>query len=65
MAIVFYGILWLAGGNDLVATTFDLGINAISWTLRVLLIVAPARVHHHQATYSACKTRPGQAASRL
>ena len=41
MAIVFYGILWLAGGNDLVATTFDLSINAISWTLRILLIVAP------------------------
>ena len=41
MAIVFYGILWLAGGNDLVATTFNLSINAISWTLRVLLIVAP------------------------
>ena len=41
MAIVFYGILWLAGGNDLVATTFDLSINAISWTLRVMLIVAP------------------------
>ncbi|MCH9678636.1 MAG: ubiquinol-cytochrome c reductase cytochrome b subunit [Actinomycetia bacterium] len=41
MAIVFYGILWFAGGNDLVATTFDLSINAISWTLRVLLIVAP------------------------
>ena len=41
IAIVFYGILWLAGGNDLVATTFDLSINALSWTLRVLLIVAP------------------------
>ena len=41
MAIVFYGILWLAGGNDLVATTFDLSITALSWTLRVLLIVAP------------------------
>ncbi len=41
MAIVFYGILWLGGGNDLVATTFNLSINAISWTLRVMLIVAP------------------------
>jgi len=41
MAIVFYGILWLGGGNDLVATTFDLSINAISWTLRIMLIVAP------------------------
>jgi len=41
MAIVFYGILWLGGGNDLVATTFNLSINAISWTLRIMLIVAP------------------------
>ena len=41
MAIVFYGILWLGGGNDIVATAFDMSINAISWTLRILLIVAP------------------------
>ena len=41
IAITFYGILWLAGGNDLVATTFDLSINAISRSLQVLLIVAP------------------------
>ena len=41
MAIVFYGILWLAGGNDLMATTFNMSINAISWTLRILLIVGP------------------------
>ena len=41
MAIVFYGILWLAGGNDLMATTFNMSINAISWTLRIMLIVAP------------------------
>ena len=41
MAIVFYGILWLAGGNDLMAVAFDLSINAISRTLQILLIVAP------------------------
>jgi ubiquinol-cytochrome c reductase cytochrome b subunit len=41
MAIVFYGILWLAGGNDLMATAFDLSINAISRTLQISLIVAP------------------------
>ncbi len=41
MAIVFYGILWFAGGNDLVATAFDLSINAISRTLQISLIVAP------------------------
>lgn len=43
-AITFYCILWLAGGNDLAATAFDLSINALSWTLRVLLIVAPPLV---------------------
>lgn len=41
MAITFYVILWIGGGNDIVATNFDLSINAISWTLRILLIVAP------------------------
>lgn len=41
MAIVFYGILWLAGGNDLVATAFNLSINAISRTLQISLIVLP------------------------
>ena len=41
MAIVFYGILWLGGGNDIVANAFQLSINSISWALRILLIVAP------------------------
>ncbi|MFM8516019.1 MAG: cytochrome bc complex cytochrome b subunit [Actinomycetota bacterium] len=41
MAIVFYGILWIGGGNDIVAVAFDLSINSISWALRILLIVAP------------------------
>ncbi len=41
MAITFYGILWIGGGNDLVATAFDLSINSISWFLRISLIVLP------------------------
>ena len=41
VAIVFYGILWIGGGNDVIATTFDLSFNALAWTLRVLLIAAP------------------------
>jgi ubiquinol-cytochrome c reductase cytochrome b subunit len=41
MSIVFYGLLWIGGGNDLVATTFDMSINAISWALRIGLIVLP------------------------
>ncbi len=40
-AIVFYGILWIGGGNDIIATTFDLSINAISRTLQIMLIAGP------------------------
>jgi ubiquinol-cytochrome c reductase cytochrome b subunit len=41
MAITFYGILWIGGGNDLIATAFDMSINSLSWFLRISLIVAP------------------------
>ncbi len=41
MAITFYCLLWIGGANDIIAVTFDLSINAITWTLRVLLIVLP------------------------
>ena len=41
MAITFYVLLWIGGGNDVIATTFDLSINAITWFLRVGLIVLP------------------------
>lgn len=34
-------ILALAGSNDLIATHFSLSINAITWTFRVALFVAP------------------------
>ncbi|WBQ03478.1 cytochrome bc1 complex cytochrome b subunit [Kribbella sp. CA-293567] len=39
--IVFYGILWLNSGNDLIATHFDLSINAITWVCRVLIFLGP------------------------
>lgn len=39
--LVFYIILWISGGNDLIATTFDWSINAITWTLRILAIAGP------------------------
>jgi ubiquinol-cytochrome c reductase cytochrome b subunit len=42
MALTFYLVLFLAGGNDIMAFVFGLSINAITWTLRVALIVAPA-----------------------
>jgi ubiquinol-cytochrome c reductase cytochrome b subunit len=37
-------VLVLAGSNDLIATRFHLSINDITWTLRVMLFVAPAIV---------------------
>jgi ubiquinol-cytochrome c reductase cytochrome b subunit len=41
MALTFYTLLWINGGNDIIATNFDLSINTITWTIRVLLIVLP------------------------
>ncbi|MHB1802773.1 MAG: cytochrome bc1 complex cytochrome b subunit, partial [Actinomycetes bacterium] len=41
MALVFYGILWFNGGNDVVATHFGLSLESITWACRVLIFVAP------------------------
>ncbi|MEV5880255.1 ubiquinol-cytochrome c reductase cytochrome b subunit [Streptomyces sp. NPDC052101] len=38
---VFYGVLLLAGGNDVIAQTFRISVNALTWVLRVCLVVAP------------------------
>ena len=41
MSLTFYTILLFAGGNDIIATTFNLSINQLTWTFRVTLIVLP------------------------
>ena len=41
MSLTFYTILLFAGGNDIIATTFNLSINQLTWTFRVTLIVVP------------------------
>ncbi|MEU9444874.1 ubiquinol-cytochrome c reductase cytochrome b subunit [Streptomyces sp. NPDC048304] len=38
---VFYGVLLVAGGNDVIAQTFRVSVNAITWVCRIGLIVAP------------------------
>ncbi|GAA2784110.1 ubiquinol-cytochrome c reductase cytochrome b subunit [Streptomyces rameus] len=38
---VFYGVLLLAGGNDIIAFTFRVSVNALTWVLRIALVVAP------------------------
>ncbi len=40
-AMTAYAMLWLAGGNDLIAITFDVSLNAVTYVLRVLVFVAP------------------------
>ncbi|MCC6375545.1 MAG: ubiquinol-cytochrome c reductase cytochrome b subunit [Microbacteriaceae bacterium] len=39
--IVFYAVLWAAGGSDIIATHFSLTIEAVTHTLQALLILGP------------------------
>ncbi|MGW0712703.1 cytochrome bc1 complex cytochrome b subunit [Streptomyces sp. NPDC002643] len=39
--IVFYGVLLLAGANDIVSLTFQVSLDALTWVLRVAVIVLP------------------------
>ena len=41
MSLSFYILLWLGGGNDIIATTFNMSINAITWFMRFALIAVP------------------------
>ncbi len=41
-AILFYGMLWLSGGNDFIATIFQVPVNAITEVMRFGLFVIPA-----------------------
>ncbi len=36
-----YAMLWIAGGNDIIATTFHMSIEAIIWAMRIAVIVVP------------------------
>ncbi|MET9987230.1 cytochrome bc1 complex cytochrome b subunit [Streptomyces rochei] len=40
-AVCFYGVLLLAGGNDILAHVFDVSINLLTWVFRVALVVLP------------------------
>ncbi|MDT4957253.1 MAG: ubiquinol-cytochrome c reductase cytochrome b subunit [Pseudonocardiales bacterium] len=41
MALTFYLVLFLSGGNDIIAKAFDISLNAMTWGGRILLLVAP------------------------
>jgi ubiquinol-cytochrome c reductase cytochrome b subunit len=40
-AIVFYAVLLVAGGNDVVAFSFRVSVQVMTWILRIALIAAP------------------------
>jgi ubiquinol-cytochrome c reductase cytochrome b subunit len=40
-AMTWYAMLWIGGGNDLVATQFHVSLNAVTYFLRVAVFVAP------------------------
>ncbi|MCO6009287.1 cytochrome bc complex cytochrome b subunit [Actinoallomurus purpureus] len=39
--IVFYAVLWLAGGNDIIAKTFDIPLFTTTWIFRFAVILGP------------------------
>jgi quinol---cytochrome-c reductase cytochrome b subunit len=40
-AMTWYAMLWIGGGNDLVATQFHVSLNAVTYVLRVSVFVMP------------------------
>jgi ubiquinol-cytochrome c reductase cytochrome b subunit len=39
--MTFYGLMWAAGGNDIIAITFDLSINQITYFMRAAVFIGP------------------------
>ena len=39
--MTLYGLLWIAGGNDIIAVMFDLNLNYITYFMRVAVFVGP------------------------
>ncbi|MFD8612479.1 cytochrome bc complex cytochrome b subunit [Streptomyces sp. NPDC059631] len=40
-AVVWYAVLLLAGGNDVIATTFQVSVNGLTWIFRAAFFLAP------------------------
>ncbi|HEV7204328.1 MAG TPA: cytochrome bc complex cytochrome b subunit [Jatrophihabitans sp.] len=52
MAITFYVVLLLSGGNDIIAKAFDISLNAMTWAGRIALLILPPIAY--LATYRIC-----------
>ncbi len=40
-AMTCYGLFWIGGGNDLIATQFHVSLNSVTYFLRVMVFVGP------------------------
>ena len=52
MALTFYLVLLISGGNDIIANKFDISLNAMTWWGRLSLIVLPPLAY--LITYRLC-----------
>jgi ubiquinol-cytochrome c reductase cytochrome b subunit len=52
MAVSFMFVLLLSGGNDVIAYTFDISLNATTWGGRILLLLLPPIAYY--VTYRIC-----------
>ncbi len=52
MAITFYSVLLISGGNDLIAKAFDISLNAMTWGGRIAVLIAPPLAY--LVTYRIC-----------
>jgi ubiquinol-cytochrome c reductase cytochrome b subunit len=52
-ALTFFVVLFLAGGNDVLAARFGISVNAITWALRVMVLTLPPLAF--LLTYRLCK----------
>jgi ubiquinol-cytochrome c reductase cytochrome b subunit len=52
MAIAFYLVLLISGGNDVIADKFDISLNAMTWVGRIGIIILPPIVY--VITYRIC-----------
>jgi ubiquinol-cytochrome c reductase cytochrome b subunit len=46
MGITFYGVLYVGGQNDVLASTFHWSLQSTTWVLRVMIFVAPLVVFY-------------------
>ncbi|MFG2051906.1 cytochrome b N-terminal domain-containing protein [Micromonospora sp. NPDC048935] len=52
MAVAFYIVLTLSGGNDVIADKFQISLNAMTWAGRIGLLVVPPIAYY--VTYRLC-----------